>query len=310
MSIAHSKPAADALAAGAEGLIAAAATVVGAADKVLQAAKIGCAREGAGGRRHRRRPARHPRPRVARDHRRGAAPDARLGARGSGRGPVRRVRAAAPRSPPSPNTCAQIAGGIPMSQVEIVRPEALGVPRAEIRRFEDEVADIVAAGSTRGRQGAPRRADRRAARRHHLRRHRPRRDARRDPRADAPLLRGRGRAARARMAPEERLHPARGHRQARRARRVRPDAAGGVRRPGARQGGDVRRLRGAVARLHRRRLARHALGDRRRADPQQRHRRAEGEVPAEDRLRRDAADGRVHRAQHRLRPRLARRRAR
>ena len=41
MSIAHSKPAADALAAGAEGLIAAAATVVGAADKVLAAAKSG-----------------------------------------------------------------------------------------------------------------------------------------------------------------------------------------------------------------------------------------------------------------------------
>ena len=33
---------------------------------------------------------------------------------------------------------AQIAGGIPMSQVEIIRPEALGVPKADIRRFEDE----------------------------------------------------------------------------------------------------------------------------------------------------------------------------
>jgi (2S)-methylsuccinyl-CoA dehydrogenase len=43
---------------------------------------------------------------------------------------------------------AQIAGGIPMSQVEIIRPEALGVSKAEIRRFEDEVADLVAAGST------------------------------------------------------------------------------------------------------------------------------------------------------------------
>ena len=90
-----------------------------------------------------------------------------------------------------------------------------------------------------------------------------------------------------------------------RARRVRPDHPRGVRRPRPRQGGDVRRLRGAVARLHRRRLARHALGDRRRADPRRRHRGAEAEVPAEDRLRRDAADRRVHRAQHRLRPRLA-----
>ena len=43
---------------------------------------------------------------------------------------------------------AQISGGIPMSQLEFVRPEALGVPRADVRRFEDEVADMVAAGST------------------------------------------------------------------------------------------------------------------------------------------------------------------
>ena len=42
---------------------------------------------------------------------------------------------------------AQIAGGIPMSQVEIIRADALGVPRAEIRRFEDEVAPLIAAGS-------------------------------------------------------------------------------------------------------------------------------------------------------------------
>ena len=27
-----------------------------------------------------------------------------------------------------------------MSQVEIIRPDALGVPRSEVRRFEDEVA--------------------------------------------------------------------------------------------------------------------------------------------------------------------------
>jgi (2S)-methylsuccinyl-CoA dehydrogenase len=43
---------------------------------------------------------------------------------------------------------AQIAGGIPMSQVEIIRADALGVTRAEIRRFEDEVAPIIAAGSS------------------------------------------------------------------------------------------------------------------------------------------------------------------
>ncbi len=43
---------------------------------------------------------------------------------------------------------AQIAGGIPMSQLEIIRPEALGVPRAEIRAYEDAVADVVAEGSS------------------------------------------------------------------------------------------------------------------------------------------------------------------
>jgi (2S)-methylsuccinyl-CoA dehydrogenase len=41
---------------------------------------------------------------------------------------------------------AQIAGGIPMSQAETVRPLALGVPRPELRRFEDAAADLVAEG--------------------------------------------------------------------------------------------------------------------------------------------------------------------
>ena len=55
--------------------------------------------------------------------------------------------------------------------------------------------------------------------------------------------------------------------------------------------------------LYRRRLARHPLGDRRRAHPRWRHRGAEAEVPAEDRQRRDPAHRRLHRAEHRLRPR-------
>jgi (2S)-methylsuccinyl-CoA dehydrogenase len=42
---------------------------------------------------------------------------------------------------------AQISGGIPMSQVEIIRADALGVPKADVRRFEDEVAPLIAAGS-------------------------------------------------------------------------------------------------------------------------------------------------------------------
>ena len=60
-----------------------------------------------------------------------------------------------------------------------------------------------------------------------------------------------------------------------------------------------------VARLYRRRQPRHPLRDRRRADPRQRHRGAETQMAAEDRLRRGAADGGVHRAEYRLRPRLA-----
>ncbi len=43
---------------------------------------------------------------------------------------------------------AQIAGGIPMSQVEIIRPEQLGIPRADIRKYEDAIADVVEAGSS------------------------------------------------------------------------------------------------------------------------------------------------------------------
>ena len=43
---------------------------------------------------------------------------------------------------------AQIAGGIPMSQGEIIRPEAMGVPRADVRQLEDETADLIAAGSS------------------------------------------------------------------------------------------------------------------------------------------------------------------
>lgn len=43
---------------------------------------------------------------------------------------------------------AQISGGIPMSQVEIIRPVSLGVSHSEIRQFEDEVAALVEAGGT------------------------------------------------------------------------------------------------------------------------------------------------------------------
>jgi (2S)-methylsuccinyl-CoA dehydrogenase len=42
---------------------------------------------------------------------------------------------------------AQIAGGIPMSQGETVRVTALGVPRAELRRFEEQVGDLIDTGT-------------------------------------------------------------------------------------------------------------------------------------------------------------------
>jgi (2S)-methylsuccinyl-CoA dehydrogenase len=41
---------------------------------------------------------------------------------------------------------AQICGGIPMSQGETVRLAALGVPRSEIRRFEEQVSGLIDAG--------------------------------------------------------------------------------------------------------------------------------------------------------------------
>ena len=44
--------------------------------------------------------------------------------------------------------CAQIAGGIPMSQVEIIRCDAMGVSKTELRRFEDSVADLIAEGGS------------------------------------------------------------------------------------------------------------------------------------------------------------------
>ena len=200
---------------------------------------------------------------------------------------------------------AQIAAGIPMSQGETVRPVALGVPRAEVRRFEDAVEDLVAEGCAETSKAALAELIARAARGHHLRRHRPRRDARRHAPRDAPLRAGRGGAPCPRVASLQQLYPRRDPRQAGRARRVRAHHAGGLRRARPRQGGHVPGLRGAVARVYRRRLARHPLGDRRRADPGRGHGGAEAEIPAEDRLGRAVADGGLHRAQHRLRPRLA-----
>jgi (2S)-methylsuccinyl-CoA dehydrogenase len=45
---------------------------------------------------------------------------------------------------------AQLGGGIPMSQNETVRLTALGVPRAELVRFEEQVGDLIDAGTDNG----------------------------------------------------------------------------------------------------------------------------------------------------------------
>ncbi len=42
--------------------------------------------------------------------------------------------------------CAQIAGGIPMNQGEVIRAAALGIPKSDIRRFQDATEDLVAEG--------------------------------------------------------------------------------------------------------------------------------------------------------------------
>ncbi len=42
---------------------------------------------------------------------------------------------------------AQISGGIPMTQCEIIRPSALGIKTRDIRAYEDAVADLIADGS-------------------------------------------------------------------------------------------------------------------------------------------------------------------
>ncbi|WP_045837390.1 acyl-CoA dehydrogenase family protein [Hyphomicrobium sp. 99] len=43
---------------------------------------------------------------------------------------------------------AQVANGIPMSQLEISRADGLGVPKSDLRRYEDSVADLIAEGGS------------------------------------------------------------------------------------------------------------------------------------------------------------------
>ena len=198
------------------------------------------------------------------------------------------------------------------------------VSGADRRRHSDEPGRTGAAGRSRSVGGAGRRTHQRRCRKldrqrqhrgtarppgradacepqRHGRRVRPRRHARIDPRGNAQIRRQRSRRQGAGLAPQQQLHSARYHQPHVRTRCVRADDPGGFRRHGARQGVHVRGVGGTVARLYRRRLARHALGDRRRAHSWRRHRGAEGEMAAEDRFRRNPADGGFHRAEYRLR---------
>ena len=199
---------------------------------------------------------------------------------------------------------AQLAGGIPMSQLEIVRPHDVGLGAEALAAFRTpEVSRLIVEGNT---------------------------DAARA-RLVALMLEGSGAAtfgatgldgddemirdqfrrfADDRIAPHahgwhlrDELIPIGDRRGDGRARGVRADHPGGIRRLRSLEDRDVRRLRGAVARLHRRGLARHPLGNRRGADPRRRHRGAEGRVAAAARERRGAADRGLHRARHRLGPR-------
>ncbi len=216
--------------------------------------QVGCAQGGGRQRQPRCLAGGRARARVGRDLRGGAAADAGLGQAAGGRAApdrdgaadhhrrLRRVPGAAGRR--HPHEPGRDRAAVGARRAALRDPPLRGAGRRPHR-----------CGHGRRPQGAPCRDDRSAAGRHHLRRHRPRRDAHRDAHADAPLRRSRGAPPRARMASAERVHPLRDHHQARRARRVRSNASRGVRRPGPRQGGHVPRLRGTVARLHRRRLA-------------------------------------------------------
>ena len=100
---------------------------------------------------------------------------------------------------------AQILGGIPMSQGEIVRPADLGLDaRARWRRGSRPPSmHLIATGNTAAHRARLVELMREQPRRHR-RRLRPRRHAGFDPRGDAQIRRQRGRAACASVAPRQR----------------------------------------------------------------------------------------------------------
>ena len=187
MSTAALKAEQDVLSAGPDALLQRASDAVASADRVLQAAKAGVRAKVRGGRRHRCGPACRARARLACDHGRGAAPDARLGRPACGRGPLRRVRAADPRC-----RIRRVPGADRRRHPH--EPGGDHPPRGA-RRRQGRGSPLRGRGRRSRRRGqhpdrqvAACRSHRRPARRHHLRRHRPRRDARGDPRADAQVL--------------------------------------------------------------------------------------------------------------------------
>ncbi len=256
--------------------------------------------------RARARAARRPRPGLDRHLCRGAAPACQLCPAHRWRGPVRRDG-----KPARPDRRGRASR--PTCRRRDDEPGRDGAPARAWRQRggPDGFSHPGGACADRGRDArdacAGRDADsRRASRRcRQFRRPRTRGDLRGHSQRDAPVLGSEGRAACPGLAPQGRVHSASADQPDGGARRVLAHAAGGVWRARPRQGGDVRRLRGTIARLYRCRLARHALRDRRGADPEWRHRPAEAGMAAQDRLRRNSADGGVHRAQYRFGPRLA-----
>ena len=115
-----------------------------------------------------------------------------------------------------------------------------------------------------------------------------------------PLCR-RARRTGPRMASGRSLDPGRSHPPIGRTRGLRPVGARGLWGHGDGQGGGVRRDRAALARPHRARLARNAIGDRSRTDPLRRHRRAEGAPAPRHRCRHPDPNCGLHRAGRRIR---------
>ena len=155
-----------------------------------------------------------------------------------------------------------------MSQGEIVRPADLGLDAAALALARRRCSDADRAGNTAARARAHRRADRRRADFGDCGALAGRRALDDDPRPVPPLRR---RARSRRIAHDwhlqDELIPLDVVEQMAELGvfgLTMPEEYGGL---GPRQARDVRRHRGAVARLYRRRLAGHALGDRRRADP-------------------------------------------